>query len=430
MRIIIVIFLLSLSTSLVAKTNTEEEKPWGLGFTVRSASIPFDTIDDKVNSVVPMMFYEGDTFFLRGIEGGAHLLKNNDWEINTIGRLRFVDFPFEYQNQIQADTFDLGVQWRKNTGDDHHFDIEAFSDLNGRPYAKFSSSWYFENNSWEFMPTLSVRYKSAEFNSHYYALTDLTDQNIGAGFDINAIIESRYHVVSNFYLIGSLGITGLDNNAYQSSVIDKRWQSEAYIGIGLFNDKTKQNKDNLSNGSYLRVAHGWATPSNIGDIIRGDTEKDEFNNQLTSVFYGVPLTDELFNLPLEIYLTTGVAWHWKSDVQDSEQEYQIAIKAYYTISWPVRWRLGFAEGLSYISDVTYIERTEMEEKGYRPSKLMNAIDLSLDINLGDVFNANALKGTWLGYGIHHRSSIFESASQYGRIKGGSNYNTIYLQFDF
>ena len=182
--------------------------------------------------------------------------------------------------------------------------------------------------------------------------------------------------------------------------------------------------------SYLRVAHGWATPSNIGDILAGDTEKDEFNNQLTSVFYGLPLTDEVFSLPIELYLTSGVAWHWKSDVQDSEQEYQLAIKAYYTIHWPVRWRIGLAEGLSYISDVTYIEKTEMEKKGYQPSKLMNAIDFSVDINLGDIFNTHALTGTWLGYGIHHRSSIFESASQFGRIKGGSNYNTIYLQFDF
>ena len=83
-----------------------------------------------------------------------------------------------------------------------------------------------------------------------------------------------------------------------------------------------------------------------------------------------------------------------------------------------------------MSNVTYIERVEMEEKGYRPSELMNYIDFSLDVNLGDIFNVNALKDAWLGYGIHHRSSIFESASQFGRIKGGSNYNSVYLQFDF
>ncbi|MDF5089150.1 MipA/OmpV family protein, partial [Vibrio parahaemolyticus] len=37
---------------------------------------------------------------------------------------------------------------------------------------------------------------------------------------------------------------------------------------------------------------------------------------------------------------------------------------------------------------------------------------------------------WVGYSLHHRSAIFESASQFGRIKGGSNYNTIYFQFEF
>lgn len=65
-----------------------------------------------------------------------------------------------------------------------------------------------------------------------------------------------------------------------------------------------------------------------------------------------------------------------------------------------------AEGLSYVSDVTYIEAIEMEEKGYRPSELMNYIDISFDINLGDVFNVKALNETWLGYSMHHRCIYF------------------------
>ena len=108
----------------------------------------------------------------------------------------------------------------------------------------------------------------------------------------------------------------------------------------------------------------------------------------------------------------------------------LGIKAYYTIKWPLRWRLGVAEGLSYVSDITYIEAAEMEEKGYRSSELMNYLDFSIDVNLGDLIGVKGLEDAWLGYSIHHRSSIFESASQFGRIKGGSNYNTIYLQFDF
>ena len=413
-----------------SKNKVFQEQTWGIGALVRNAEIPFDTNADNVTSFVPMMFYQGDTFFLRGTEGGAHIYQQDNWALNGIARMRFFDIPAEFQNQVQGDTIDLGLQWRKTTDKNSFIDVELFSDLEGNPYGNLSKSWYFQQNSWEFMPKVSARYKSASFNSHYFALEQLTEQRIGAGVDLNLNIETRYHVGSNFYLLGSLGVTVLDNNAYHADSINQRWQSEAYLGFAFFNDIAKTKKSNLKNHGYLRVAHGWATPSNIGDILRGDSEKDEYNNQLTSIFYGLPLTDELFSIPLDIFLTTGFAWHWDSEVQSSEQEYVLAIKAYYTLTWPVRWRLGVAEGLSYVSNVTYIERVEMEEKGYRPSELMNAIDLSIDINLGDVLNIRALKETWLGYSIHHRSSIFESASQFGRIKGGSNYNTVYLQFDF
>jgi outer membrane protein len=37
---------------------------------------------------------------------------------------------------------------------------------------------------------------------------------------------------------------------------------------------------------------------------------------------------------------------------------------------------------------------------------------------------------WFGYSLHHRSAIFETSSAFGRIKGGSNYNSLYLQYHF
>lgn len=418
------------SSDKEAQRKIFQEQTWGLGVLVRNAEIPFDTEADNVTSFVPMMFYQGEDFFIRGIEGGAHLYQQENWQFNAMARMRFFDIPAEYQNQVQGDTIDLGFQARRTFSENSFLDIEFFSDLEGKPYGNVSQSWYFQHNSWEFMPKVTARYKSASFNSHYYALEELTEQNIGAGIELNAGIETRYHVASNFYLLASVNATMLDDNAYQSEAITQRWQSEAYLGFAFFNDISKPKKSELSNHGYLRIAHGWATPSNIGDILAGDTVKDEYNNQLSSIFYGLPLTDNLFSLPIDIFLTPGFIWHWNSEVQSSEQEYVLAIKAYYTIDWPVRWRIGAAEGLSYASDVTYIEASEMERKGYRPSELMNFLDFSIDINLGDIFNVNALNETWLGYSIHHRSAIFESASQFGRIKGGSNYNTVYIQFDF
>ena len=46
------------------------------------------------------------------------------------------------------------------------------------------------------------------------------------------------------------------------------------------------------------------------------------------------------------------------------------------------------------------------------------------MDLGDPFNANALRDLWFGYSLHHRSSSFETSSAFGRIRGGSNYSTL------
>jgi len=106
------------------------------------------------------------------------------------------------------------------------------------------------------------------------------------------------------------------------------------------------------------------------------------------------------------------------------------MKAYYTFNWPTQWRFGVAEGVSYVDSITNIEQTEVDEKGYMPSNLLNYLDFSLDVNIGDLINVSDLKNVWVGYSLHHRSAIFEKASQFGRIKGGSNYNTLYLQYHF
>lgn len=419
-----------------ADEQSTQENPWGLGVVARSVNTSFDATKEPSASFVPLMYYQGDTFFMRGLEIGGHLYKNDNHEINAIGRMSFFDAPEAYQNEIKGYHIDLGMQWRAKLQGNAQLDIEVLSDLDNRLYGNVTSHWYIEAGDWELMPSLTARYKSADYNSQYFSLAESTNERIGAGIEVNAKLETRYHVSSNLYLIGSAAITALDKNAYESSVIDQRWNSEMYLGFAFFNDKTKPKKTQLASKSYLRISHGWATPSDIGDIIVGDIDsdahgvKDEYNNQFTSIFYGHPLSDEFFGYPIDIYLTPGFAWHWDSKVQSSEQEYLLALKAYGTFSWPVKWRIGLAEGLSYITNITYIEAKEMEWKGFEGSNLLNYIDISFDVNLGDLVNSRSLDHVWLGYGLHHRSAVFGSASQFDHVEGGSNYNTLYLQFDF
>jgi outer membrane protein len=237
----------------------------------------------------------------------------------------------------------------------------------------------------------------------------------------------NYHIASNFYLYGAGSITRLAGSVQSSQFIDDDYSAEVLVGIALSNDIDKPKKSNLRNTPYVRVAHAWGTPSSMSDIMTGTIKDDPYNHQLSSIFYGHPLSDDLFGLPIDIYLTGGFAWHYASEKQDDIQEFIVAIKLYYTIPLPVRLRLGAAEGLSQITEVTYIESSTSDKDGYKPSKRMNYLDFSLDVSLGDIFGGFT-EPIWLGATLHHRSGIFESAQMFGRIMGGSNYVGGYLQY--
>ncbi|WP_019613637.1 MipA/OmpV family protein [Psychromonas ossibalaenae] len=414
----------------VKKVNSADQLPvheWGIAVGLRNAHIPFVTDDDVVTDFVPKLFYEGEHLYLRGEYGGLRFYQQDDYNFSVLGRYRYFDFPAQYQNEFQGTKIDFGLQFEYLFAPNFPLQIELMSDNDGRTYLNNHLRYALKAGSWDIDLGTTFRYKSTEFNNTYYGL-GLED--IGSDYDLKVGTQLRYHVVSNLYLMGEANLTRLGHNTYHNPLIASPTQADLFLGFGFFNDKSNPQPLTLPDNHYLRWSFGWATPSNIGEIIRFNSEKDEYNNRLTSLFYGFPLSETLFSLPIELYLTGGYAFHLESEVQDPISEYVVAIKAYYTFTWPTRWRFGFAEGLSYVSDLTYIEKTEMENKEYNGSQLLNYLDFSLDVNLGDLFNEPAMDKLWLGYAIHHRSAIFETSSLFGRIKGGSNYNTVYLQWHF
>nr|WP_284190609.1 MipA/OmpV family protein [Vibrio zhanjiangensis] len=423
-----------LMTTPTSVSFANEQDQWGIAAVYRTASIPFETAnnDQAVGTFVPMMYFENEHVFIDGLQGGLHLWQSEDEKIqfNALMRMRFVDIPASEQNANGGDTVDFGGQLSYSITERWRMNTELMTDDEFRFHANLGLKGHYEYQDWELNPFAEIRYKDADFNTHYYTFSDVTDERLGAGVDLRVGLDARYHVYSNLYLLGAASVRRLDSNAYRSSTVEDRYQGEVFVGFGIFNDKSSPPDTKLSHSRYVRVAHGWATPSNIGEILALETESDQYNNQMSSFFYGHPLTDQLFGVPMELYFTPGIAHHWSSDVQSASTEYIAAIKVYYTIDWPFTWRLGFAEGMSFIDSITYIEQTEMDEKGYKASNLLNYLDLSLDVNLGELVGYSELNKVWFGYSLHHRSAIFEQASQYGRIKGGSNYNTIYLQFDF
>lgn len=436
-----------------AMANLNEYDPWGIALGYRLARIQYPASDKQVSDVIPLLFYNNKYVFLRGNTGGIKLYDKDEWQLSLIGRYRYFDIPAGFQNEIRGNGTDFGLQGKYRFSPELQSNLEILSDDEGRMHVNIDARYAWDWGSLELLPNARLRWKSAEFNDRYFGLDGFNDPNnpgttfsnhIGNGWDLRLGTEARYHVVSNLYLIGRAQVTTLlDGSTRNSASIDRETFGEVYLGIALFEDRNKPRKTSLDAKPYVRFAYGWATPSNMGDILlRWDVEDDPQNNQLASLFYGHPVADSLFGVEsLDVYITPGFVYHLASDPYTDPNsgitynnqpttEYVLAFKLYWNLEWPIRWRLGAAEGISYVKDITNLEQREMDSKGYRASNLMNYLDISVDLNIGDLFRADVMRDLWFGYSLHHRSSIFETSSAFGRIKGGSNYNTLYLQYHF
>ncbi len=433
MKFLQTVALLLLSLSLLPASagvfdeQNSDEQYWGLSVGLRLATLPFEEGSTQT-SFVPLNYFENSYIFLDGLDAGVKLRKIGPWAFNAMAKARFFDIPSRYQENLAWDVVDVGAQLRyQPNGGDYYAAAELFSDPARRLYSNLRAGFELQSGDLQWQPYLNLRIKSADFNSRYYGLGV---EDIDAGTDVTLGLKMQYPLTEHAYLYGMAAVSLLDEAAKSSRFVEQDWQNELTIGIAYYSDKKRAPRSKLHKLRYMRLAHGWATPSNLHEMVIGKTEHDENNNQLTSIFYGHPLTLRAADSAVDLYLVSGFVWHWSSDSQSSEQEYALGLKVYYRFYWPTLWRVGAAEGLSYITNPTYIEKSELEENDFEATNLMNYLGFSLDLNLGELVGLRSARDLWFGYAIHHRSGMFKTSSLFGRVKGGSNYETLYLQWDF
>ncbi|WP_412463533.1 MipA/OmpV family protein [Halobacteriovorax sp. RT-2-6] len=403
---------------------------WGIGFGYRNADIPFKVKDKKVSDIIPLFFYKRGDFHLDGLS--AHFtfyrpLKNLN--INLMSQYRFFDIPKDSQNTIRNAGFDYGLEAQYEHSKMWRTSAQLLADHSTRSYLTLKTEADYVWKNVFFRPYAFLTIRSAEFNNKYYGL-DVSRP--GTGYEIGTGVKAAIRVHKDFNILTHVKVSTLDNETADAPTIRNQVNTETFLGIGFMDphlihmnghDISKRTK--LKSKTFVRAAYAMATPSNLSDILSFHTATDKYNNDMVSFAYGIPMADKFLGSDIPVYLLPQYVGHLKSEVQERSNEFALAVKIFIPFHWPIDWRLGLAEGISYADQITYIEEFDISGKGYRSSKFMNYLDFSIDFSLEKA----GLKHTWLGLMIHHRSAIFESSSMFGRIKGGSNYIGTYIQQD-
>jgi outer membrane protein len=181
-----------------------------------------------------------------------------------------------------------------------------------------------------------------------------------------------------------------------------------------------------------KVYYGYADEKDFGQILTFQGKRSPLNVSTAGFDLGYMFLHNTWELPIDFYIKGGYARWFENGYQENINELNALIKLYYNIDFSQnRIRLGFGEGGSYTWGIGSIEKAEALEGDAtdpKTSKYLNYLDVSVDFDIGRLFKSESLKDTYLGYSLKHRSGIFGLIN--GVRRGGSNYNTFYIERKF
>lgn len=177
-----------------------------------------------------------------------------------------------------------------------------------------------------------------------------------------------------------------------------------------------------------RVLHGKATQNELGYILIGQLGSHPENLSVIAIDGGYLLKKNYYNLPLDVYVKAGFSQYNEGNY-DNVYEVLAYIKLFYNFDFLNNSvRFGFGEGGSYTSDIIRAEYLEAKEEDGKNSNFLNYLDITLDFDIGKLVHYKPLDALYVGIALKHRSGIFGLIN--GVKKGGSNYNSIYIEKNF
>lgn len=417
----------------------------GLGFAVRSFDSPYRGVGSDVD-LMPIYVYEGDRFFLHSYRAGARFDVADASRLEISIMQRFEGFP---NTNIPAslagmDTrhsqLDGGLALRVGAPDRAQFVVEVRHDISEESNGgeiRLGGGKAFRSGPLVLYPYASLSWRDEDLNNYYYGVKESEQTperpayEAGAGFEFSIGLYGKYHLTEHWRLLAGIGTERLSREIRDSPIVSESWLISGYVGAAYdFDDEPTL----WASGKpiLIRVFHGASSDCNLNAIIRLTCVSIDTtdNSRITGVHFGRTFMENVNDWPLDFIGYIGPLYRNDREFQEPSWQLDAYMKAlWHRFPWSesLRTRIGFGAGISFASRVPYVEQRDQQERERNTSKLLNYLDPSIDINVGDLFGAGALKDTWFGFGVSHRSGAFASSSLLGNVDGGSNYIYTFLE---
>lgn len=243
--LLLLVFIWS-NSSFAENSNAGERQPTlTLGLASSVSTNPYRGADSKI-LVLPLLAYEGERFFVRGINVGYHLVKQNNLTLSLLSSYRIMagydssDSDFLEGMADRDGTLEAGLQVSLAT-DLGRFSATLLSDVldehNGHE-VKLTFSKRFPVQRFSVIPFVSAIWQSSQLANYYYGVrsTEATIARPAYKVDSSVLVQTglmaNYMFRERWSINGRLDVTRLADEISDSPIVEDDFVTSAYVGIG------------------------------------------------------------------------------------------------------------------------------------------------------------------------------------------------------
>jgi outer membrane protein len=417
----------------------------GLGFAARVEQSPYRDAG-KRNDFLPLYLYEGKRLYLHAYRAGLKLIdEDNRRRLDVFLAHRFEGFPYDRvpsslrgmaERQPGAD---VGVSYLINgklgtVYGEYLHDISGVSEGNELRFG-YNNEW--RSGRLRLRPYLVFALRDAALNDYYYgvrpneATVSRRAYAPGSGVNLELGLYGTYGLSERWRLLAGVSATRLGSGVRDSPIVDGRVRLAGMLGL-MYDFSPEHEAWPEGRPLVVKAMVGKSSNCNLLPIMGLSCVSTNTVDQtrFAGLEIGRPFIEKLNGWPLDFTGYVGVLQHDERALQQDFLQINAYIKAfYYGFPWSdrVRTRLGFGIGVSYAQRLPFVEQRDQLARGRNTSKLLNYLDPSIDISVGDLLGVRSLHQTYLGFGVSHRSGVFGTSQLLGNVNGGSNYIYTYIE---
>ncbi len=422
-----------------------KESGAGLGFAVRTERSRYKGSGTRYD-LVPIYLYEGKYAYLESYRGGIKLDETADHRLELFLAHRFEGYPYDRIPAALAGMADRGqgmdagiaYQQRGTWGTVFGEWMRDVSRESSGSEARLGYRYDMHAGRLTLRPQIAMSARSARLNNYYYgvqsseATATRPAYEPGAGVNLDLGLSASYRLSGRWRLFGGVTATRWSSGVRDSPIVDSRTQVAMTTGLA-YDFSPDHNAWPEGKPLIVKLLYGKSADCDVAKImlLRCVSTNTPDQTRIESIELGRPFIERLNGWPVDFVGFVGLLHHTEKGLQPDSWQANAYMKGYYYgFPWAerVRTRLGFGVGLSYASRVPFVELRDQIARGRNSSRVLNYLDPTVDVSVGDIIGVKSLKDTYLGLGVSHRSGIFGTSQFLGNVNGGSNYIYSYVEF--